>query len=88
MGILGALFLVAAIVCHLIILIDAFKNEIWKGILGLFCPFYLLYYAIVEFQASNKWLIVGIWIGAAILGNGLSFSATMASLHASGAFSH
>jgi hypothetical protein len=53
----------------LIILIDAFKAGIWKGIGGLICGLYLLYYAVTEYQADNKWLIIGGWIGGAILGN-------------------
>lgn len=71
MGILGALFIVAAIVCQLIIVVDAFKNEVWKGILGFFCGLYLLYYAFVEYQADNKWVIVGVWILGAVVGGGL-----------------
>jgi hypothetical protein len=71
LGILGVLFCIAAFVCGIIILIDAFKNEIWKGILSLFCSLYLLYYGLVEYQAENKWLIVGIWLGGAVIGGGL-----------------
>lgn len=52
------------LVCWLIILIDAFKDEIWKGIVGLLCGLYLLYYAIVEFDHERKWLIVLGWLFA------------------------
>ena len=81
MGYLAILLILAAVVCHIIILVDAFKNEVWKGILGLFCVFYLLYYAIVEYQASNKWLIVGIWVAAGLIGNGLTFGSVLSGSH-------
>jgi len=71
LGILGALFCIAALVGWVMILIDAFKNEVWKGIVGFLCGLYLLYYAIVEFQAENKWLIVGLWLGGGIIGGAL-----------------
>ena len=71
MGVLGYLFILAGFVCQIIILIDAFKNEVWKGLVGFFCGLYLLYYAIAEYQAENKWLIVGLWLGGTIVGSGL-----------------
>ncbi len=71
LGILGALLIVASLVGWIIILIDAFKNEVWKGLVGFFCGLYLLYYAIVEYQAENKWLIVALWLGGSIVGGGL-----------------
>ena len=84
MGVLGYLFILAAFVCQIIILIDAFKNEVWKGILGFFCGLYLLYYAFTEYQAPNKWMIVGIWIGCAVVGGGLvGFSAMSTISHMS-----
>ena len=84
MGIFGMLFSLAAFVCWIIILIDAFKNEVWKGILGFFCGLYLIYYAIAEFQASNKWLIVGVWLAAAVIGGGLIGASGLSTLSHSG----
>lgn len=55
---LGGLLWIASLVCTIIILIDAFKNEVWKGIVGLICGLYLLYYAFAEFEHEKKWLIV------------------------------
>ena len=76
---LGGLCGIAAFVCWLIVLIDAFKNEIWKGIVGLICGFYLLYYAIVEYQADNKWLIVAIWLLGGVVGSALMMAGGAAS---------
>jgi hypothetical protein len=65
---LGGLCYLAAFICGIIILIAAFKDEIWKGIVGLLCGLYLLYYGIVEFDHPQKWTIVGVWLGAGIVG--------------------
>ena len=62
---LGGLAYIAGFVCTIIILIDAFKNEIWKGVVSILCGLYLLYYMFAEFESDNKVLII---IGA-LLGN-------------------
>ena len=49
---------IASLWCTILILIDMFKDEIWKGIVGLLCGFYLLYYGIFEYDHENKWIIV------------------------------
>jgi len=70
MQIVGLLLSIVGLVCAIIILIDAFKNEIWKGIVGLLCGLYLIYYAFVEFKHDQKWLIIIGWlvgIGGGIL---------------------
>ena len=60
--------------------IDAFKNEVWKGIVGFLCGLYLLYYAIAEYQAANKWLIVGIWLAGGIIGSGIMMASGLAGI--------
>lgn len=60
--ILAGLFLVTAFCCHIIILIDAFKDSVAKGIIGLLCGLYLLWYAIFDFDHENKWVIVLMWL--------------------------
>ncbi len=57
-----------SLVCAIIILIDAFQDEVWKGLVGLLCGLYLLYYAIVEFDHPNKWLIIIGWLASGIIG--------------------
>lgn len=72
MFILGIVGVILSVGCMLIILIDAFQDEIWKGVVGFFCGLYLLYYAIVEFSHEQKWLIVLGWLlGSALGGIGL-----------------
>lgn len=65
---LAAILGIAALVCYIIVVIDAFKNAIWKGIVSLLCGLYWLYYAIAEFQHPKKWTIVLL----AIFGSGLA----------------
>ncbi len=51
-------FAIAGIVCYIIVLVDMFRDEIWKGVLGLICGLYTLYYAVFEFEHEYKWAIV------------------------------
>jgi uncharacterized membrane protein YhaH (DUF805 family) len=53
----GLLYLVS-FGCWLVILIDAFRDEVWKGIVALLCGLYLLYYGFFEFEHEYKWAIV------------------------------
>ena len=65
---LAIVFGLVAFVCNIIILIDAFQNEVWKGILCLVCAFYLLYYMFAEFSHEKKGLILAGSLGAGIIG--------------------
>jgi len=61
---LGVVFCIISFVCSIIILISAFQDEIWKGILYLVCGLYGIYYALVEFDHEKKWLILaGAFLG-------------------------
>jgi len=62
---------IAALVCWIIILIDAFQDELWKGLLGLFCSLYLLYYAIFDFDHDNKLLILLMAFGGSAIATGI-----------------
>ena len=55
---IGGLCALAGLVAGFIILIEAFKDEIWKGLLSLLCGLYGLYYALFEFDHEQKWTIV------------------------------
>ena len=67
-SIFGGIFEIIALICSIIILVDAFKNEVWKGLVSLFCcGLYFIYYALFEFEHENKWLIVfGSFLGHGI----------------------
>ena len=51
-------FAVTGIIGWVLIVIDAFQDEVWKGIVSLFCGLYLLYYGLFEFEHDNKWMIL------------------------------
>ena len=56
--IIGVCIGIYAFYCGILILIAAFQDEIWKGIVCLLCGFYALYYMLVEFDHEHKWRIV------------------------------
>lgn len=55
---LALIFGIGSIVCWFIVLIDAFQDEVWKGLVCILCGFYWLYYAIIDFDHEKKWTIV------------------------------
>jgi hypothetical protein len=61
-----------SLICWIILLIDAFKSAIWKGILMLFCFPYMIIYVIIDCKLKYKWLYL---IGA-LLGGGLGYLLT------------
>ncbi|MBS1714655.1 MAG: hypothetical protein JST30_10005 [Armatimonadetes bacterium] len=77
LGVLAFPFYILSLVCSIIILIHAFKNAVWKGILGFFCGIYLLYYMFVEFQHEKKWLIIAGSLGGGIIGYIFAFMGAM-----------
>ena len=60
---LGCLCIIGGLLCKLIILIDAFKDSVLKGLACILCcGIYLLYYELFEFEHEKKWQIVlGSW---------------------------
>jgi len=63
--VLGFALIIVGFVCSVIVLIDAFQSEIWKGVLYLICSLYGLYYMFVEFDHERKWqIIAGAFIGS------------------------
>lgn len=55
---LGVVAYIVSVVGSIIILIDAFKNEIWKGVLSLLCGIYFLIYMFTEFESEHKWAVI------------------------------
>lgn len=57
----------AAFICSIVILIAAFQDGVAQGLLCLFIPFYVLYYALAVFQHEKKGLILLGWLGGTLL---------------------
>ncbi len=66
--ILAIPFYLVSFVCGIIVLIEAFKDEIWKGIVSFLCGLYLLYYGLAEFDHEKKPLILLGWLGGGVIG--------------------
>jgi hypothetical protein len=70
----GAMLWLAAATCLFIIVLDACRNRIWKGLLFVTCCYiYPLYYMFVEFDHENKWIVVMTALIGTSLGSGLVF---------------
>lgn len=63
---LAILFSLIALFCHVVVLINAFMDVWWKGLLGLLCGLYLLYWAIVEYKSTAKWSLLALWLISAV----------------------
>lgn len=61
-----------ALVCWIIILVSAFQDEVWKGVVGLLCGLYLLYWGIFEFEHEYKLPLLGGWLAGGGLATALS----------------
>lgn len=67
--IVGAVLVFIGFLVSLYIIVDAFQDEIWKGLLCFFCGVYTLYYAFVEYDHDRKWLIVFGWLIPTLVGS-------------------
>jgi hypothetical protein len=69
-GLIASLFGFAAMVCGIIILVDAFQSAWWRGLLCfLTCGLYMIYYAFAHYRTEHKWVVVGLWLfGGSIAG--------------------
>jgi len=54
--------------CYLIILIKAFRDEMFQGIMCLLIPFYILYYGFARLQSERRGLILSTWLFSLFLG--------------------
>ena len=64
----GSICALAAAVCWIIILLAAFQEDGYEGILCLCVPFYILYYAIARYEGEKKNLLIAVGLGCGILG--------------------
>jgi|CXWL01.1.fsa_nt_gi hypothetical protein len=69
--ILAIVFAIAGVWSSILIIIDMFQDELWKGLVGLLCGLYMLYYALFEFEHESKWIIVLLSLGGSSIAFGL-----------------
>jgi|HubBroStandDraft_6_1064221.scaffolds.fasta_scaffold1671504_1 hypothetical protein len=67
-SVLGLMWLV----CHIIVLIHAFKTGVVEGLLYLCIPCYALYYLFFRFEHANKTLLVLCYLFGGVAGSSLT----------------
>lgn len=75
--VLGAGLIIAGLASTFAIIMDAFDNELYRGLLCLVFFPYMIWYAFAEFDHERKWWMVGAWmfgtsLGTLLLGMGLA----------------
>jgi hypothetical protein len=65
---ISGVFDLIGFIAALFIIVDAFQDELWKGLLSICCCFYLMYYGLCEFDHPYKWPIVLTTIGCPGIG--------------------
>ena len=68
LAILGWLLIMVGGVFGIVVLVFAFMDQIWKGIVGLLCGIYLIYWGFAEWQHEKKMLFMLLWLGPIIVG--------------------
>lgn len=66
--IFGGILLFVSAIFALVILINAFKESVGQGLLCMFVPLYILYYAFARYSGSKKGLVITGWLGANAVG--------------------
>jgi hypothetical protein len=69
--ILAIIASILSLVCTVIILIEAFQDELWKGLLSIFCGLYYFYYCLFDFERDDKWIFVLGSLGGGAVSAGL-----------------
>lgn len=69
---IGGLFLLVAAICHIIVLLHAFKTGLLEGLLYLCVPCYAIYYVLFRFEHESKFLITLGWCVGVFFGFGLN----------------
>ena len=72
---IAGIFSIASFVGAILIIIEAFKDEIWKGAVSILCGLYLIYYALFEYDPDNKWVGLGLFFGCGLMATFLKFLA-------------
>lgn len=65
---IGGILLFVAGVLGLVILVNAFKESVGQGLLCMFVPLYIFYFAFARYKSPKKGLVVGSYVGAGLVG--------------------
>jgi hypothetical protein len=75
---IGSVLVLMSLVCHVIVLIHAFKTGVVEGLLYLCVPCYALYYLFFRFEHASKTLIVLCYLLAGGIGGSMVGAGTRA----------
>lgn len=64
----GALLCIVGLVCSAFVIVHAFRRSVGTGMMVLFVPFYVLYYAFSQFEHRRKGLLIAGWLGCLVPG--------------------
>ena len=59
LSVLGSIFILGGFLCFVVLWIEMFRDELWKGFVGILCFFYTIYYAIAESELDSRWILLG-----------------------------
>jgi hypothetical protein len=68
---IGSVLVLMSLVCHLIVLVHAFKTGVVEGLLYLCVPCYALYYLFFRFEHASKTQLVICYLFGASAGSSL-----------------
>jgi hypothetical protein len=74
---IGSVLLLVAGVFGLVVLINAFKESAGQGLLCMFVPLYIFYYAFARYESPKKPIVLGGWLGGMALGLALTYVGSM-----------
>lgn len=74
-NILSLLVGIASLVCYVIVIIDAFEDEFFRGLLCVVFPPYAWWYGWVEFEHEKKWLIFSLMVAGPFVTGALTQAA-------------
>ena len=64
----GAVLCGVGLICSTFVIVHAFRRSVGTGVMVLFVPFYVVYYAFSQFEHRSKGLLLAGWLGCLIPG--------------------
>lgn len=64
----GVLLTLVGLACSTFVVVHAFRRSVGTGMMVLFIPFYVLYYAFSQFEHRRKGLLIAGWLGCLVPG--------------------
>jgi|CXWL01.1.fsa_nt_gi hypothetical protein len=66
LAIVSLLLMLAAVFCALLMLVHAFRRSVGTGMMVLWIPFFIVYYAFAQFEHRQKGLILAGCFGGGV----------------------